>query len=306
MNLIKTSIFLFITILIMPPLAFYFSEPLTVEQVDLLKSSGLIATVLAGLCFIVSELSRNYSQVDKLWSLAPIIYCWHIASKTGYTPITVFMSILVTIWGLRLSFNFWRRGGYTWPFWGGEEDYRWAVLRAKKGFDNPLVWRIFNLFFICGYQMGLIWLFTMPIVVASKHIGPIGVVELILGAVFILLVVIETIADQQQWTFQNRKNEQHKASDQPQGELADGFLQSGLWGIVRHPNYAAEQAIWIVFYFLGATATAVWLNWSVIGVLLLIVLFKSSSDFSEEISSSKYSKYAHYIANVPRFIPFIK
>jgi len=46
------------------------------------------------------------------------------------------MSILVTVWSIRLTYNFARRGGYSWKFWDGEEDYRWDILRQKPGFNN--------------------------------------------------------------------------------------------------------------------------------------------------------------------------
>jgi steroid 5-alpha reductase family enzyme len=40
--------------------------------------------------------------------------------------------------------------------------------------------------------------------------------------------------------------------------------------------------------------------------MLLFILFKGSSDFSEEISAKKYPKYKEYQAKTPRFIPFGK
>jgi steroid 5-alpha reductase family enzyme len=40
---------------------------------------------------------------------------------------------LITVWGARLTFNFARKGGYSWKFWSGEEDYRWEEVRK-----NPL------------------------------------------------------------------------------------------------------------------------------------------------------------------------
>jgi steroid 5-alpha reductase family enzyme len=44
-------------------------------------------------------------------------------------------------------------------------------------------------------------------------------------------------------------------------------------------------------------------NWSIIGALLLIVLFLGSSAFAEEISASKYPEYARYCQLVSRFFP---
>jgi steroid 5-alpha reductase family enzyme len=73
---------------------------------------------------------------------------------------------------------------------------------------------------------------------------------------------------------------------------------------MRHPNYTAEQAIWIVFYFYSVAATGLWLNWSIMGAILLVLLFWGSSNFSESISGGKYPDYADYRKRVPRFLPF--
>jgi steroid 5-alpha reductase family enzyme len=67
-----------------------------------------------------------------------------------------------------------------------------------------------------------------------------------------------------------------------------------------------EQAIWIVFYLFSIASTGSWINWSMMGCLLLLILFKGSSDFSEEISASKYPDYKEYQRKVPRFLPFLK
>ncbi len=87
---------------------------------------------------------------------------------------------------------------------------------------------------------------------------------------------------------------------------ARGFIWEGLWKIVRHPNYASEQAIWISFYLFSVAASGEWLNWSLTGSILLILLFLGSSNFSEEISAKKYPAYQDYQQKVPRFIPFLK
>ena len=85
-----------------------------------------------------------------------------------------------------------------------------------------------------------------------------------------------------------------------------GFNTSGLWGSSRHPNYFAEQAIWISFYIFSIAAGIGIFNWSLIGALLLVVLFIGSSSFGEEISMSKYPAYTGYRLTVPRFIPSFK
>ena len=129
--------------------------------------------------------------------------------------------------------------------------------------------------------------------------------DYLLAALLLLFLVIETIADQQQWNYHKQKRLLiEKGRDFPE-KYKKGFVDTGLWGIVRHPNYAAEQAIWIVFYFFSVVATGIWLNWSVIGAILLVLLFWGSSNFSESISSGKYPEYVEYKRHIPRFIPFI-
>ena len=81
------------------------------------------------------------------------------------------------------------------------------------------------------------------------------------------------------------------------------FVSSGLWAKVRHPNYACEQSNWIVFYLFSVAATGRWINWSMVGCVLLVILFQSSADFSENISTGKYPDYKDYQKRVPKFFP---
>lgn len=304
--MLGTIIILIFTVIIVPLFSFYYGTPLTELQQSILWDSSLIAFGVAMYCFIVGEIAKNNSQVDKLWSIVPVIYAWYITYAGGWNDRMVLMSILVTIWATRLTYNFARRGAYTLKFWAGEEDYRWEILRQKPGFNNPLIWMLFNLFFICLYQHALIYLFTLPVLTGLSAAAPALMwADYLLAVLLVVLVIIEYTADQQQWDFQTEKYRRINAKE-PLGEYEHGFVRTGLWAIVRHPNYAAEQGIWIVFYLFSVVATGEWLNWSIAGCLLLVILFKGSSDFSEEITASKYSEYKDYQAKTPRFVPFMK
>ena len=110
-----------------------------------------IAFIKASAVFIVSAITANYSQVDKLWSIMPIIYGWVAAFYGGLNERLVLMAVMITLWGVRLTYNFARKGGYSWRFWEGEEDYRWAELRKNPYMAKPILWFIFNLSFISFY-----------------------------------------------------------------------------------------------------------------------------------------------------------
>jgi steroid 5-alpha reductase family enzyme len=304
MNIIKVASLLITTLLIVPVISYFFGTPLNETEWLALKTVLYINLGVIIYCFVVGELTDNKSQVDKLWSLIPLAYAWVIADFGNYSPRLILMSVLVTIWGLRLTYNFSRHGAFTIRFWEGTEDYRWQVLRSKPEFQAKWKWTLFNLFFISGYQNILILLFTLPILVALQfNDTPLGLLDYIATALMLFFIGYETVADNQQRRFQNKKYELINNNEPLVEPYNKGFLDSGLWALSRHPNYFAEQSIWVSFYLFSVSASGQWINWSIAGCLLLIVLFQGSSDFSEEISKSKYPEYSDYQKRVSRFFP---
>jgi steroid 5-alpha reductase family enzyme len=151
----------------------------------------------------------------------------------------------------------------------------------------------------------LILLFTLPSIIALQHnTVPLGIFDYMAACLMFFFIAYETLADIQQWNFQSKKWVKIKAGEELNDDFKKGFLNKGLWAYSRHPNYFAEQAIWVCYYLFSVAASGQWFNWSIAGCLLLIVLFQGSSAFSEEISAGKYPCYANYQKKVPRFLPF--
>tara|TARA_Y100001970_G_scaffold294184_1_gene448138 strand:- start:38 stop:979 length:942 start_codon:yes stop_codon:yes gene_type:complete len=283
----------------------YFNLDFNVEQFETLIFLFKVYVGASIVAFIVSEIFQNYSQVDKLWSTIPIFYVWYFTLQSGYDPRMVLMSIVATVWGIRLSYNFGRRGGYSIYFWIGEEDYRWKELKRIAPFLRPRFnWAVFNLFFICLYQMGLIFLTTLPILAAWQGSNDLSFYDYLIALIMLFFIFTETLSDQQQYNFQTKKYKKIKKGENLTGDFKRGFLTSGLWSISRHPNFASEQLIWIVFYLFSISATGNAFNWSIIGCVLLVILFYNSARFSESISSAKYPDYKIYQKNVPMFLGF--
>lgn len=138
-------------------------------------------------------------------------------------------------------------------------------------------------------------MFTLPALKAMNSTGPLGWLDYLLAGIFLALVLVEFVADQQQYAYQQEKYRRKKAGEALGDYYGVGFTHTGFWDYMRHPNYAAEQSIWISFYFFSVIATGHWINWSIPGALLLVLLFVRSSDFSESISKEKYPKYELYI-----------
>lgn len=295
-----------LSVIACPVLYFIVGPALDDLQLQVLRTLGIIAGCSALYCFVAGELTHNNSQMDKLWSILPPVYVWVIAINGGMSTRLVVMAVLATLWGMRLTFNFARKGAYSLKFWSGTEDYRWVLLREKKEFQPRWKWMIFDLLFISIYQNALVLMTTFPALVAMNSAESFGAVDMVASAMMLLCIVYETIADEQQWKFQTKKYamlKEGKTLGQLPEPYSKGFNTVGLWGVSRHPNYLAEQGTWVSFYIFSIGAGTGVFNWSIIGALLLIVLFMGSSAMSEEISASKYPEYANYCKSVSKFFP---
>ena len=254
---------------------------------------AICAAIIVG-TWVASVATREYSWVDRVWSIAPVVYVWVFAVAGAFDARLVLMAVLVTLWGIRLTFNFARKGGYR----PGGEDYRWSELRRRM---SPAAFRLFNVFFISIYQNGLILLFCLPAYTAYTSWGtPLVAWDLALAVLFVALLVGETIADEQQWRFHR-----WKAAEREAGRLPEpGFLQAGLFRYSRHPNFFFEQAQWWVFYGFAISASGIWLHWTIAGAVLLTLLFVGSTRLTESISRSRYPDYDEYRARTSAIVPW--
>lgn len=92
-----------------------------------LISTAALTIFLTPIIWAVSEINKNYSQVDRLWSILPTLYISNYvlyAHMVGLQTERLDMAaVAFAIWSIRLTFNYWRKGGYQ----KGSEDYRWYV-----------------------------------------------------------------------------------------------------------------------------------------------------------------------------------
>jgi steroid 5-alpha reductase family enzyme len=250
--------------------------------------------IFVGICaltWLLSVITKEYSWVDRIWSIIPVVYLWVFAYGAGFTdPRLNLMAVLVTLWGARLTYNFARKGGYA----PGGEDYRWAILRKKM---SPALYQIFNLLFIVIFQNALLLAITLPANQALDSILAFGLVDVLLAALFFGLLVLEFIADQQQWNFHQLKK---------QGKATKGYLDTGLFAYSRHPNFFAEQAQWWVLALWGFAAANFTAPEYFLGVVFLTALFLGSARFTEQISLGKYPEYKEYQRSVSMMIPWFR
>jgi steroid 5-alpha reductase family enzyme len=253
-----------------------------------------ISAALAVLCWLLSIVTHEYSWVDRLWSIAPVGYAAHFAAHAEFENARLnLIAGLVTLWGIRLTYNYARKGGYA----RGGEDYRWADVRERTG---AVGFQLLNATFIAPFQNLLLLFITVPAYVAYlRPQAPLNLVDLVAAGAFLLFFAGEAIADEQQWCFQTEKSARRKRDET---QLND-FITTGLFRYSRHPNFFCEQAMWWSVYAFSVAAGATWFNWTIAGAASLSVLFQGSTLLTERISARKYPGYAAYQAKTGRLFP---
>ncbi|KAL8949825.1 MAG: hypothetical protein Q9222_004090 [Ikaeria aurantiellina] len=153
---------------------------------------------LVPIFLVISEINRNYSQVDRVWSLLPTVYNVHYVAyahaKGMQTQRLDSLAIISCVWSARLTFNYWRKGGYQ----IGSEDYRWEVLRK---YIKPPLFFIFNVVFISLAQSILLFSVTMPsyILLLASPLVKAQTADILFTQALLGFIFLAFAADQQQW-----------------------------------------------------------------------------------------------------------
>ncbi|KAL1618709.1 hypothetical protein SLS54_007145 [Diplodia seriata] len=235
-----------------------------------LISGFAFSLAIAPLFLLASEINRNYSQVDRFWSLLPTFYNAHYSlwAYMAGVPAAKVDNVLAfsMLWTIRLTYNYWRKGGYN----VGSEDYRWEIIKSKV---PAAVFFLFNVTFISTIQ-----------------------------SLTILPEPNRATTD-----YQTAKHEYLRTAVVPKewkrADLDRGFNVSGLWAYSRHPNFAAEQAVWVVLYQWACFDTEVYMNWTFAGAMSYLLLFQGSTWLTELLTAGKYPEYKEYQKQVGKFLP---
>jgi steroid 5-alpha reductase family enzyme len=238
--------------------------------------------------FFFGWATGDYSWTDRLWSTVPVGYGWIYAYASRFSAPSTLAAAMVTLWGIRLTANFARKGGYS-----DKEDYRWPILRQR--ISGRFAWQAFNFLFIACYQQLLFVCFTLPLWALSVAPAPAsGTASWACVAAMLLFLVLETAADLQQFDFQMAKHGHRERKPEIKAEYEQGFLSSGLFSRSRHPNYLGELGFWWSVYAYAVAAHIPSAVVALAGPVLLTLLFVGSTIFTEQITASKYPLYEQH------------
>ena len=245
----------------------------------------LAALVLMILVWLISLIRRDASMVDSFWGLGFVLIAWLTHALTdGYGGRSLLLSLLVTVWGLRLAVYI------TWRNWGQGEDRRYQAMRAKHGDKFWLV----SLGTVFTLQAGLMWVISLAVQLGQLEPQPAHFTWLDIVGVLVWYtgLMFEAGGDWQLARF--------KADPANRGKVMD----QGFWAYTRHPNYFGEALIWWgIFLITLSTTVGVFAVISPILITYLLLKVSGVSLLERNLTKTK-PQYQDYVARTNAFIPW--
>ncbi len=245
-------------------------------------ATATVASIVIGL-WIISVPLKDASIIDMFWGALFVAIVWVLlpASNMTFEPRTYFMSLFVTLWGLRLAYHLISRN------LGNAEDGRYQLWRKHGG----SMWWLKTLYRIFLFQGLLALLVATPIIAAFYRPQGFSTLNLLGAGLWLFGFCYELVAD-----IQLSRYRETKATDD------DGVLDTGLWGLSRHPNYFGDALQW---WGLGLLALSLSTWWALIGPAVMTAIFLGiSNDILEKGLNKRRPDYAAYVANTPKFFPW--
>jgi len=236
------------------------------------------------LLWLVSLALRNASIVDIFWGTGFVLAGWlyFLLTPAALTERKLLLMLLVSLWGLRLSFHILRRN------WGKGEDFRYRQWREEAG--GRWWWQsFFKVFFLQGILM---WLISAPLLAAQMFSGQdrLSILDGAAIAVWGIGFFFEVVGDWQLSRFLSNPANRGK------------LLTSGVWRYTRHPNYFGDAAQWWGFY-LFALSVGGW--WTIFSPLLMTVLLRYVSGVALLEKTMQHKPgYQEYMNTTPAFFPW--
>lgn len=182
--------------------------------------------------FILSLLLRRNTIVDMFWGLGFIAVAWlSLYAHRTYLPRQILTTIMVTLWGFRLS------GYILYRNWGKGEDPRYEVLAQKWG-DWFYLRSFLQIFML---QAVLCFVIASPILAInlSSTAGYFSYTDYLTVLLWMIGFAFEVIGDFQLNRFLSHPDNKGK------------ILKTGLWRYTRHPNYFGEILMWTSLFLLA-------------------------------------------------------
>lgn len=253
---------------------------------------SLLATVLGGWAaaaalmtavWLVQRRTRNAGIVDVAWSFATGGLGAAVAlAADGAWPRRLLVAGLAATWGARLGLHLWQRVA------AEDEDGRYQQMRRDWGADAD---RRLLVFF--QLQAVAAVLFALPMLAAGRNADPLGVLDGIGVALWLVGLGGEAIADRQLAAF--RADPRHRGR----------VCQVGLWRYSRHPNYFFEWLHWWGYVALAVHSPLWWMPLAGVAAMGYTITRVTGIPPTEaQAIRSRGAAYRAYQRTTSAFVPF--
>jgi steroid 5-alpha reductase family enzyme len=248
---------------------------------ELLAISALAIGALMVVVWLISIFIRDASIVDMVWGLGFVVSAWVTYLAAGEGSVRgLLLTILVSLWGLRLS------GYLIWRNLGKPEDYRYQEMRRQSG-DRFWLVSLFRVFILQGVLM---WVISVPVTITQRATTHLFWLDYVGLAIWLVGLFFEAIGDFQLASFKARPDSKGKVMDR------------GLWRYTRHPNYFGDFVVWWGHYSLALAGGAWWTVFSPL-VMSILLLRVSGVAMLEKTIGERRPEYAEYVRRTNAFFP---
>jgi len=241
--------------------------------------------ILMSVLWLISVIIKNVSIVDIFWGFGFVITSlFYFLMSDGFDTRKVLITIMVAVWGLRLSFYL------GWRNIGKGEDYRYRNFRKDYG-ENRYWWiSFFQVFLLQGILM---WLISAPLLGAQYYNqnNQLNIFDYAGFGFWLIGIMFEAGGDYQLARFRSDPSKKGKV------------LDSGFWRYTRHPNYFGDSAAWWGY---GLICLAAGSYLPIAGSLLMTAMIIKVSGVALLEKSLKEQKpqYREYIERTSAFFPW--
>lgn len=232
--------------------------------------------------FIFSILKKRNDVADVAWGLGFVLLAWvSFALNQSASVLSLFVSVMVTIWGVRLSLHIWNRNK------GKGEDYRYQKWRNEWG-----KWFYIRSYFQVYILQGvLLFIIALPfLLINQSSANGFGIVAAAGFVVWLVGFFFEVVGDWQLSNFLKKPENKGK------------LIMNGLWAYTRHPNYFGEVTCWWGIWIMSLSICYGF--WGVFGPLTItFLILKVSGVPLLEQKMSQHPDFESYSKRVSVFFP---
>jgi steroid 5-alpha reductase family enzyme len=242
----------------------------------------LLLFLYMNLWFVISLIKRRNDIADIAWGLGFVILAWiSFIISYEFTFRALIVNVLVSIWGLRLTWHVYRRNR------NKEEDFRYKEWRKKWG-----RWFTLRSYFQVFIMQGIfLFLIVFPILFINKVSANDFTLTDLLGLfVWITGFFFEAVGDWQLKQF--IKDPVNKGK----------IMQYGLWRYSRHPNYFGEVVQWWGVFLFALSLYQGWITIMGPVTITLLILFVSGVPLLEKKYSGR-EDFENYKKKTSIFFP---